>query len=65
MIEHAGVERDRLRDLDDLLVGDREARGRAVGVDAHAESLEERRSTSRRIALRSMRPKRPHAAGGP
>ena len=35
--EHASVERDRLRDLDDLLVGDREALGRAVGVDAHAE----------------------------
>ncbi len=40
--QHASVERDRLRDLDDLLVGDREALGRTVGIDAHAEPEEER-----------------------
>ncbi len=38
--EHLRVERDRLRDLDDLLVGDREALGWAIGVDAHAEPEE-------------------------
>ena len=39
--EHPGVERDGLGDLDDLLVGDREAERGAVGVDPHAEALEQ------------------------
>ena len=39
--EHLGVERDRLGDLDDLLVGDRQAERRAVGVDPHAEAAEQ------------------------
>ena len=39
--QQAGVERDGLRDLDDLLVGDREAQGGAPGVDVHAEPVEE------------------------
>jgi len=37
-----GVQGDGLRDLDDLLVGDRETLGRAVGVDADAEAVEQR-----------------------
>ena len=40
--EHLRVERDRLRDLDDLLVGDREALGDAVGIDRDAEPFEQR-----------------------
>src|SRR5690606_6786436 len=39
--EHLGVERDGLRDLDDLLVGDRETERRTVGIDAHPEPFEE------------------------
>ena len=39
--EHPGVERDRFGNLDDLLVGDRQSLGPAVGVDAHAQSSEE------------------------
>ncbi len=39
--EEAGVEGDGLGDLDDLLVGDGEAGGRAAGVDAHPEPGEE------------------------
>ena len=45
--EQPGVERDRLGDLDDLLVGDREAAGRAARVDADAEPVEERRRPRR------------------
>ena len=40
--EHSRVEGDCLGDLDDLLVGDGEALGRAVRVDVHAEPGEER-----------------------
>jgi hypothetical protein len=40
--DDARVERERLRDLDDLLVGDREAAGRAARVDRDAEALEQR-----------------------
>ena len=39
--EQRGVERDGLGDLEDLLVGDREAAGRATRVDRDAEPLEE------------------------
>ena len=54
--EHPGVERDGLRDLDDLLVGDREAERRAVGVDPHAEPREEAERLAPASRLRSMRP---------
>ena len=39
--EHLGVERDGLGDLDDLLVGDGQALGDAVGIDRDAEPVEE------------------------
>jgi hypothetical protein len=38
--QHAGLERDRLGDLDDLLVGDREAERRAARVDGDAQAGE-------------------------
>ena len=40
--DDAGVERQRLADLDDLLLGNRQAAGYAVGVDRHAQPLEQR-----------------------
>ena len=39
---HPRVKRQRLGDLDDLLLGDREAAGDPVGVDRHAQALEQR-----------------------
>ena len=39
--QHARVEAQRLGDLDDLLVGDREAADRALGVEADAEAVEQ------------------------
>ena len=41
MISIARVEAQRLGDLDDLLVGDREAAHRALGVEADAEPVEQ------------------------
>ena len=38
--QEAGIEQDGFRDLDDLLVGDRQALRGAVGVDVHAEAFE-------------------------
>ena len=57
MISTLSVERDGLGDLDDLLVGDREALGDAVGVERDAEPGED---LLRLLAhgLRSMRPSR-------
>ena len=40
--EHARVEAERLGDLDDLLVGDRQAAHRALGVEPDAEAVEQR-----------------------
>ncbi len=39
--EEASIERDGLRDLDDLLIGDGQALGQPVGVDRDAEAGEE------------------------
>ena len=39
--QHARVEAERLGDLDDLLVGDRQAADRALGVEPHAEAVEQ------------------------
>ena len=39
--QHARVEAERLRDLHDLLVGDRQAADRALGVEPHAEAVEQ------------------------
>ena len=39
--QHARVEAERLGDLDDLLVGDRQAAHRALGVEPHAEAVEQ------------------------
>ena len=39
--QHARVEAQRLGDLDDLLVGDREAAHRALGIEADAEAVEQ------------------------
>ena len=52
--DHARVRRQRLRDLDELLVGDREPAREPVGVEPDAELLEHR-GASRRIRLPSMR----------
>ena len=41
--DDAGIGRERLGDLDELLVADREALGTAVGVERDAELVEERR----------------------
>ena len=53
--DHARLRRERLRDLDDLLVGDREPARDAVGVELDAELRRTARSTSRRMRRRSMR----------
>ena len=42
--------RQRLRDLDELLVGDREPAREPVGIDAHAELLEERGRVAAHLA---------------
>ena len=39
--QDARVEAERLGDLDDLLVGDREAADRPLGVEPHAEAVEQ------------------------
>jgi len=39
--QQSGVERDGLRDLDDLLVGDGQTQRRAPGVDVHAKPVEQ------------------------
>ena len=39
--EDLGVQRDGLRDFDDLLVGDRQAVGQLGGIDRHFEAVEE------------------------
>ncbi len=48
--DHARVRRQRLHDLDQLLVGDREPARQAVGIDAHAELLEERGRVAAHLA---------------
>ena len=53
--EQPCVERDGLGDLDDLLVGDREAERRAARVDVHAEPLEEGRRLAVHAPTWSMR----------
>ena len=58
MIEHLGVERDGLGDLDDLLVGDREALGDRAPGRAPTPSRVKICVASSRIARRSMRPMR-------
>ena len=57
--QQAGVERDGLGDLDDLLVGDREARAPGGAGRCATPSRSKRRSASAYIAARSMR--RPRA----
>ena len=49
--DHPRVRRQRLRDLDELLIGDREPAGEPVRVEANAEPLEDRR----RLASHSPR----------
>ena len=52
--QHARVEAQRLGDLDDLLVGDRQAAHRALGVEPHAEPVEQLLDAAC-IARRSIR----------
>ena len=40
--DHAGVERERLCDLDELLLGDRKPARDSIGVEPHSEPLEDR-----------------------
>ena len=56
--QHARVEAQRLGDLDDLLVGDREAADGAVGVELDAEAVEQALDLAC-IARRSIRLKPP------
>ena len=56
--EHRGALGDGLGDLDDPLVGDRQSLGRSVGIDAHAE-LVEQVAAAVRMAARLIRPSRP------
>ena len=56
--QQAGVERDRLGDLDDLLVGDGEARGPGGAGRSRTPSRAKSASASAYIAARSMRPPR-------
>ena len=63
--QHAGVERERLGDLDDLLVGDRQAAGRPLGVERDAEPREAPRCAPSFIARAVDPAPAPGAADGP
>ena len=53
--QHARVEAQRLGDLDDLLVGDREPAHGALGIEADAEAVEQRLDLAAACAPRSIR----------
>ena len=59
--DHLRVERQRLADLDDLLLGDREPAGDPGRIEPHAEALEDLRRRACASPRRSMR--RPLASG--
>ena len=57
--EHAGFDRQRLRDLDELLIGHRQATDRRTGVEMDVELLEQRvGSASRRAPVEDPEPSR-------
>ena len=57
--QHARVEAQRLGDLDDLLVGDREAAHRLLGVERDAEAVEQLLDAGRAARARSIRRSEP------
>ena len=61
--QHARVEAQRLGDLDDLLVGDREAADRPLGIEPDAQAVEQALRPARCSASRSIR--RAPAAAAP